>query len=141
MSTQPVGSVPTWAQQAPSQVNRTDQMDQETFLKLLVAQLRYQDPSKPVDSSQFMAQTAAFTQVQKLTELADLNSSMMMAQRLLSAGVLVGSQARYLDEDGQTATGTISAVRLNTDEPVAVIGGKDVPMGRIQEVVGAGTTP
>ena len=34
---------------------------QDAFLKLLVAQLKYQDPSKPADSTQFMAQTAQFT--------------------------------------------------------------------------------
>ena len=40
--------------------------DQDTFLKLLVAQLKYQDPSNPADSTQFLAQTAQFTQVEKL---------------------------------------------------------------------------
>jgi len=44
--------------------------DKDTFLKLLVAQLKYQNPMEPVDSSQFMAQTAQFTMVEKLEAMA-----------------------------------------------------------------------
>ena len=36
----------------------TDAMGSDTFLKLLVAQMKYQDPSKPADSTEMMAQTA-----------------------------------------------------------------------------------
>ena len=42
----------------------------DMFLKLLVAQLKYQNPMEPVDSSQFMAQTAQFTMVEKLQAMA-----------------------------------------------------------------------
>ena len=40
-------------------VTKSDSLsDKDTFLKLLVAQLKYQDPSNPADSTQFLAQTA-----------------------------------------------------------------------------------
>ena len=38
----------------------------DTFLQLLVAQLQYQNPDSPVDSTQFLAQTASFEEVQEL---------------------------------------------------------------------------
>ena len=38
---------------------------EHAFLKLLVAQLKYQDPSKPMDSSEFMAQNAQLTALEK----------------------------------------------------------------------------
>ena len=59
----------TYTPAASSTVDRPDQMGKDTFLKLLVAQMRYQDPSNPVDSSQMMAQTATFSQVEKLEQL------------------------------------------------------------------------
>ena len=62
-----------------------DQYGQDTFLKLLVAQLKYQDPTKPADSSQFMAQTAQFTSLEKLTEMAKVNTELLAAQKSLSA--------------------------------------------------------
>ena len=41
----------------------TNQLNQDTFLKLLVAQMKYQDPLSPTDSTQFLTQTAQFTTV------------------------------------------------------------------------------
>ena len=121
---------------ATAEVNRTDQMGKDTFLKLLVAQMRYQDPSNPTSSSEFMAQTATFTQVEKLEELATQNAALLTMQRAMSAGAMVGRTVSYTDTDGSTKTGTVSAVRLGgaDGEPQAVVGGAPVPMGRLTEV-------
>jgi flagellar basal-body rod modification protein FlgD len=130
------GSTPAVAPTATSEVNRTDQMGKDTFLKLLVAQMRYQDPSNPTSSSEFMAQTATFTQVEKLEELAKSNAALLTMQRALSAGAMVGHTVSYTDTDGTTRTGTVSAVRLGSTgtEPEAVVNGTTVPMGRLTEV-------
>ena len=121
---------------ATAEVNRTDQMGKDTFLKLLVAQMRFQDPSNPTSSSEFMAQTATFSQVEKLEQLATQNAALLTMQRALSAGAMVGHTVSYTDTDGTTKTGTVGAVRLggNDSEPLAVIGGVPVPMGRLTEV-------
>jgi hypothetical protein len=47
----------------------TNELDQDAFLKLMVAQLRYQNPMSPADPQAFLAQTAQFTTVEKLTQL------------------------------------------------------------------------
>ncbi len=121
---------------ATSQVDRGDQMGKDVFLKLLVAQMRLQDPSNPADTSQMMAQTATFTQVEKLEELAKQNAALLSLQRSSSAATLVGRTVKYTDENGATQTGTVSSVRLGTDtsEAVATVGGVAVGMGRITEV-------
>jgi len=120
---------------ATSTVERGDQMGKEVFMQLLVAQMRYQDPSNPVDSSQMMAQTATFTQVEKLEEIAAQNASMLVLQEASTAGSMVGRTATYTDNDGASVSGKITSVRLasGSQEAVAVIGGKDVPVGRITE--------
>ena len=132
----PLGGVtaPDYGNATPT-VDRNDQMGKEVFLQLLVAQMRYQDPSSPMDSSQMMAQTATFTQVGKLEELATQNAAMLVLQEASTAGAMVGRTATYTDSDGSKVTGKISAVRLAqaNQEAVAVIGGKDVPVGRITE--------
>jgi flagellar basal-body rod modification protein FlgD len=122
---------------AATTVQRKDQGSQkDMFLKLLVAQMRYQDPSNPASSSEFMAQTATFTQVEKLEEIASQNASMLALQRSSSAGALVGRTVSYSDENGETRTGPVTAVRLGTgsNEAMAVVGGVAVAMGRITEV-------
>ena len=117
-------------------VDRPDQMGKDVFLKLLVAQMRYQDPSNPVDSSQMMAQTATFSQVEKLEQLVNQNASMLVLQESATAGALVGRKATYTDTTGASVTGTVTSVRLaNRDsEAIAGIGGVEVQVGRITEI-------
>ena len=105
--------------------------DKDTFLKLLVAQLKYQDPSKPADSTQFLAQTAQFTQVEKLEGIADA----LNAQRLIGASSLVGKTVVYMDDTGAKLTGVISAAKLNGDsEPTLRVGNTDVQLSKVMEV-------
>ncbi len=117
-------------------VDRPDQLGKDVFLKLLVAQMRYQDPTKPADSSQMMAQTATFSQVEKLEQLVTQNASMLVLQESATAGALVGRKASYTDSTGASVTGTVTSVRLanRNSEAIAVIGGVEVQVGRITEI-------
>jgi flagellar basal-body rod modification protein FlgD len=122
---------------ASTTVERKDQGSQkDMFLKLLVAQMKYQDPSNPASSSELMAQNATFTQVEKLEEIATQNASLLALQRSSSAGALVGRTVSYTDETGAKQTGLVTSVRLGNDttEATAMVGGVSVSMGRITEV-------
>ncbi len=134
--TEPLGGVgSTYAtNSASTTVDRKDQNNKDMFLQLLVAQMRFQDPSNPASTTEFMSQTATFTQVEKLEELASQNASLLTLQRSLSAGALVGHSVSWTDESGATKTGTVSSVRFGADEPVAVVGGQEVPYARLTEI-------
>ena len=131
------GVVAATQTKATTTVSRKDQGSQkDMFLKLLVAQMKYQDPSNPASSSELMAQNATFTQVEKLEEIAAQNASLLALQRSSSAGALVGRTVSYTDDDGTTKSGLVTSVRLGTDssEASAMVGGVAVAMGRITEV-------
>jgi flagellar basal-body rod modification protein FlgD len=123
-------------QTATSSVDRGDQMGNDTFLKLLVAQMKYQDPDNPTSASDFMNQTATFTQVQSLQQIAKQNTDMLALQRALQAGALTGHTVSYTDTDGSTKTGTVTSVRIdNTDNTSqAMVNGTPVDIGRLTEV-------
>ena len=132
----PVSGVGANYTPATSTVDRPDQLGKDVFLQLLVAQMRFQDPSKPVDSSQMMAQTATFSQVEKLEQLATQNAALLVLQEASTAGALVGRSVTYTDSDGAEVTGKVTAVRLASadQEAVATVGGKQVAVGRITEI-------
>jgi flagellar basal-body rod modification protein FlgD len=130
-----VGQVGTPTKTASPTSDRADQMGKDTFLKLLVAQMKYQDPSNPASSSELMAQTATFSQVEKLDEIATQNTELITLQRSLAAGSLVGKNVAYTAEDGTTVTGQVSSVVVSAGtEPQAIVGDKSVPLGRITEI-------
>jgi len=121
---------------ATAQVSRDDQMGSDMFLKLLVAEMKYQDPSSPMSTSDMMAQTATLTQTQSLQQIAKQNSQLLAMQLSLSAASLVGQKVSYTGDDGTTQTGTVGAVQIDSTQntSTALIGGKPVEVGRITQV-------
>ena len=57
------------------------ELGQDEFLKLLVTQLQYQDPLKPMDNEQFITQTAQFSQLNQMTELVSLMKQSLALQQ------------------------------------------------------------
>ena len=133
-STGVTGIVPATAATAAATAQKPDQFGQDTFLKLLVAQLRYQDPMNPQDSAEFMSQTAQFTQLEKISEMAKMQTELLAAQRLLGASSLVGRTVAYPGPDGVEVTGVVNATRLSADGPVLRVADRDVPLASVTEV-------
>ena len=105
-----------------------NELDREAFLKLLVAQLRYQDPLNPNDPSDFMATTAQFTTIEKLEELTEQGASNAIVTGLSMASSLVGRRIAYVGIDDVSRSGVVNSaavvggeVRLLTDDgPVSL---------------------
>jgi flagellar basal-body rod modification protein FlgD len=113
-------------------------LDSDAFLKLMVAQLRYQNPLEPTDASQMMAQTAAFTQVETLQKLAASQQTMLGMQEALMATGLVGSQIQAMRVDETILQGTVDGVRFTPEGPLLSVDGEEVALAAVIHVgVGA----
>ena len=66
--------------------NMKGQLGQDAFLKLLVTQLRYQDPTKPIADTEFIAQLAQFSSLEQLTTIADATSELRDLFKVLGTG-------------------------------------------------------
>ena len=118
----------------PATATGSTQLDSDTFLKLLVAQLKYQNPMEPVDSSQFMAQTAQFTMVEKLQAMAAQTDALVAGEASQRAAGLLGRQVSYVDSEGATQAGVVTGTRFNTDGPVLLLGTTELPLSEVREV-------
>lgn len=107
--------------------------DKETFMQLLVAQLRYQDPLNPTDQGQFLAQTAQFTALEKMQEVSDQTAALASATLAFGATSLVGRQVSYVEGE-ETRTGLVSGVRFGSNGPELSVDGKFLSLGVIQSV-------
>ncbi len=118
-----------------------DSLDTDMFMSLLVTQLKYQDPTAPTDSTEFLAQTAQFTMVEKLSAIAEQTEANAITSRNLGAASLVGKQISWLAEDGTTRSVVVGSARLGSAGPVLTVGGRDVPFDLVSAVSGPITPP
>ncbi|MEJ5944063.1 flagellar hook capping FlgD N-terminal domain-containing protein [Pseudokineococcus basanitobsidens] len=113
----------------------TQTLDKDAFMKLLVTQMRYQDPSSPMDTSQMMAQTSQLTTVEQLTALVTSSQAAFASQQQLSSSALVGRTVAWRDPaTDATGTGSVSAVAFTADGPVLRVGQADVPLSSVTGV-------
>lgn len=108
--------------------------DKDMFLQLLVAQMRYQDPANPTDSSEFLAQTAQFTALEKMQLVADQTAQLVALQVAFGASSMVGKTVSYNQADGTTATGVVGSVRFEATGPMLQVDGVDVALANVVTV-------
>ncbi len=109
-------------------------LDQDVFLKLLVAQMKYQDPTNPTDSTEMLAQTAQYTVVEKLEALSDLNQKVLDASTAQSAAAMLGRTVTWKDLSGVTRTGVVTATTFGSRTPTLTVGGASVSIDDVTSV-------
>jgi flagellar basal-body rod modification protein FlgD len=90
--------------------NADASLGQNDFLQLLVAQLKYQDPMKPADSSEFMGEMAQFSTVQGVTSMSSTLASMSRSTDVSTGIAMIGKSISYQAPDGTTASGIVNSV-------------------------------
>jgi flagellar basal-body rod modification protein FlgD len=106
----------------------------QEFLDLLVAQISNQDPLNPLSSSQFMSQTAELSTLEQVTALNQEMSQVLATQQLQAALSAIGHTATGTGPNGQTVSGTVTAVQDTSSGPLLDIGSSEVPMSDITTI-------
>jgi flagellar basal-body rod modification protein FlgD len=109
-------------------------LDSEVFLQLLVAQMKNQDPSSPLDTNEMMAQTTQLAMMEQLVTLADTFTESFALSMRQTAAALVGKQASYVDADGVTQTGLVTKVSFEGSVPLVTIGDTTVPLDAVSGI-------
>ncbi|NJM36014.1 MAG: flagellar hook assembly protein FlgD [Rhodomicrobium sp.] len=109
-----------------TETGRKNTLDYDTFLTLLVAQLKFQDPTEPRDSAEYIAQLASFSQVEQAivtnTKLDQLMASLAFSQ---ADGVI----GRTVTSADGALSGKAVAVQLVSDGAIALLeDGSQVPL-------------
>ena len=133
------GSVDPTAQAAALAANSTAQksqtMDSEVFMKLLVTQLRNQDPSSPMDTNQMISQQTQLAMMEQITNQTTTGNENFSLQMRIAAANLVGKQVSYTDAaSGKSVTGTASAVSYANSVPTVTVNGKEVALDVISGI-------
>lgn len=119
---------------APPTTSGLGTLGADAFLQLLVAQLKYQNPMEPTDGTQFMQQTAQFTQVETLQTLARTQEQLMSLTQFSLAVGLTGKTVEAIAADGSRVSGQVGGVRFTADGPELEIGQQWLPIQNVVEV-------
>jgi flagellar basal-body rod modification protein FlgD len=100
----------------------SDNLGENDFLKLMMDQLKNQDPLNPSDPTQYMSELANFSSLEQQTQIAQSTASAATQQASSSALGLLGHTVSYKDSSGVTQTGTVSKVDFTSSGPALTIG-------------------
>lgn len=109
-------------------------MDSEVFMKLLVAQLRNQDPSSPMDTNQMMSQQTQMASLEQLTNMSNTSSEQFALTMRMAAMNIVGKSVSYTADDGSVVKGSATGASFANSVPTIKVGGTNVKLDSILSI-------
>ena len=134
-STSSVGSSDTTQTYKRNTTNdgRDLNIDTQTFLKMLVTQLKYQDPLAPQDNSQFVSQMA---QMSSLSEMKDMSSSLKNSQAYDMIGKKIYAEVTDATTHVTTQyTGVVDSIVIKDGVPYVVVGKTAIAVSDVLQVM------
>ncbi len=138
-----IGASASTSSPATGQANGLQSLiNPNTFLQLLVAQLKYQNPLNPTSGTQFLSQTAQLSEVEAIqsmsTQITSMSAQMtrqVSAVNMLSSASLIGKQVTARSSSGSTIQGTVTAVDMTgSGSPLLTVGSTQVPLSSISTI-------
>ena len=118
MAIESIGGL-TASRTPPAQVNN---LGLEDFLKVLLTQLTYQDPLKPLDNQEFIAQLAQFTSLEQNRQVNDRLQQLLTIQSATQSVGLLGRTVEVQSSTGGTnTTGEVTTLRFRQGEPLVTV--------------------
>ena len=104
------------ATQADVGVDSGSSMDKDGFLKLLVAQLKNQDPLNPMSNEEWTQQMTQFSMLEELQNMGDSLEGFTQSNSITSAANLVGKEVTLENVYGETNTGIVEKIQVWDDK-------------------------
>lgn len=117
---------------APERQSKGSNLGKDDFLKILMVQLQNQDPLKPLEDKDFIAQMATFSSLEQMTNLNNSVTNYLSGQNAISSyAEWIGKEVSWetAQNNGETAveTGVVESVKKANNEFTLVLkGGKEI---------------
>jgi flagellar basal-body rod modification protein FlgD len=113
-------------------------LGKQDFLKLLMAQLANQDPMKPMDDTQMIAQMAQFSALEETQALRQTIQEGANSNVIAQAANMIGKYIEAMQPDSTTVSGAVTGVRFESSsgavKPIVQVDGRDVDYSTINQI-------
>jgi flagellar basal-body rod modification protein FlgD len=121
-----ISALTSAASPAETSAGKAQTVDYQSFLRLLVAQMKNQDPTSPMESTDYVAQLATFSQVEQSVQINSKLDGILQASTFAQAGDLIGREIESADGE---IKGIVESVRLYSDGIMAKLtDGQELPV-------------
>lgn len=129
------------AQRSTSEVNarlrrpngtQPGELGRDSFLRLLVTQLRHQDPTQPMQDKEFIAQMAQFSSLEQMTNINEAIQNLHKSSRASEAFSLLGKKVdAVISTSGEQITGTVSKISYRNNIVKILVNNRELDMSEI----------
>jgi flagellar basal-body rod modification protein FlgD len=110
-------------------------LGKDSFLKLLLTQLKYQDPTRPMEDKEFISQMAQFSSLEQMSNINKEMKNLVQSSKSAEAYSILGRDIEAYDPKQQkTIIGTVNSVFYKGDEIMISVGNDHVSMADIHSV-------
>ena len=120
--------------QASSGRDRFDDLNLDSFLKLLIAELQNQDPMDPVGNSEILQQVSQIREIQSNQQMIDTFESLTLGQNMSTATTLLGQNVIALTDDSEMVNGRVDRVTVEEGAPKLHVGEHTISLKNISEI-------
>jgi len=112
----------------------------DDFIKVMLAELRNQDPFQPQDSGKLLEQMSSLRNIESQLSLQESLQGLVLQNQVSGAGQLIGKVVAGLDDNNDQVTGLVKSVRVQDGKALLELdSGKTLSLDRITEIAEAGS--
>jgi flagellar basal-body rod modification protein FlgD len=106
-------------------------LGKDDFLKLLLAQLSNQDPLRPMEDTEFIAQLAQLNTLEQTQQMNQHLVDLVATEGLSQAFALLGQEVEAVDSTYELISGSVTAAMLVDGQPWVTVGETHVPLSAV----------
>jgi len=114
-----------------SAIQQRTELGKNEFLNILVAQLRFQDPLRPMDDREFIAQMAQFS---ALEQMQNLNREFTDVKAMGMIGSMISARIQNEPQSNEMLHGLVEAISFENGRTHVIVDGRKIAVDDIVSV-------
>lgn len=128
------GAPATFGREQSTALNQATDLGRDEFMRLLLTQLRNQNPLEPISNAEFIGQLAQFSTLDAVEQLRDASSQSFLSQEVIQGASLIGKVVEHGTGTTVEGRGIVGAVSVVNGQVKLQVNEEQVPLSQVQRI-------